>query len=47
MSYEDFRNEYIDFTSKWDELKKTVACVYNEFKKREDIEGNFTCFYTT
>ena len=39
--YEDFRNECIDFISKWKEIKKNIDCVYTELQDHdENIDGN-------
>lgn len=41
IMYEDFRNEYIDFISKWKEIKKYIDCVYTELQDYdENIDGN-------
>jgi len=41
IMYEDFRNEYIDFISKWKEIKKNIDCVYTELQDYdENIDGN-------
>lgn len=41
IMYKDFRNEYIDFISKWKEIKKNIDCVYTELQDYdENIDGN-------
>ena len=41
IMYEDFLNEYIDFVSKWKEIKKNIDCVYSELQDHdENIDGN-------
>jgi hypothetical protein len=41
IMYEDFRNEYINFISKWKEIKKNIDCVYTELQDYdENIDGN-------
>ncbi|XP_008187861.1 52 kDa repressor of the inhibitor of the protein kinase-like [Acyrthosiphon pisum] len=41
IMYEDFRNEYIDFISKWKEIKKNIDCVYTEL---QDYDENIDAF---
>lgn len=40
ITYDDLRNEYVDFTYKWRELKKTIACVYDELNNQVTDDGN-------
>ncbi|XP_029346104.1 uncharacterized protein LOC115034206 [Acyrthosiphon pisum] len=40
ITYDDLRNEYVDFTSKWRELKKTIACVYDELNNQVTDDGD-------
>ncbi|CAI6370655.1 unnamed protein product [Macrosiphum euphorbiae] len=40
ITYDNLRNEYVNFTSKWRELKKTIACVYDELNNQVTDDGD-------